>query len=63
MNPDFERDGYLVVKNFIPRDSADMLCALTLKAVADGVASPGQGRGGEHPYTWNIIVFPHSILF
>ena len=30
MNPDFERDGYLVVKNFIPRDSADMLCALTL---------------------------------
>ena len=51
MNPDFERDGYLVVKNFIPRDSADMLCALTLKAIADGVASPGQGRGGEHPYT------------
>ena len=57
MNPDFERDGYLVVKNFIPRDSADMLCALTLKAVADGVASPGQGVGGEHPYTWNINSF------
>ena len=34
-----------------------MLCALTLKAVADGVASPGQGRGGEHPYTWNINSF------
>ena len=41
MNPDFERDGYLVVKNFIPRDSADMLCSLTLKAVADGVVLMG----------------------
>ena len=59
MNPDFERDGYLVVKNFIPRDSADMLCSLTLKAVADGVAKPGQGIGGEHPLTWNINSFSY----
>ena len=57
MNSDFEKDGYLVVKNFISRDSADMLCALTLKAISDGVASPGQGVGGEHPFTWNINSF------
>ena len=53
MNSDFERDGYKIVKNFISRDSADLLCCLCLKSVADGVAKPGGGRGGEHPYTWN----------
>ena len=53
MNSDFERDGYKIVKNFISKDSADLLCCLCLKSVADGVAQPGGGRGGEHPYTWN----------
>ena len=54
MNSDFERDGYKIVKNFISRDSADLLCCLCLKSVADGVAQPGGARGsGEHPYTWN----------
>ena len=54
MNSDFERDGYLVIKNFISKDSADLLCALTLKAISDGIATRGPCGFGEHPNTWNI---------
>jgi len=39
MNSDFERDGYKIVKNFITKDSADILCALTLKTIFDPLLS------------------------
>ena len=55
MNSDFERDGYLIIKNFISRESADLFCALTFKAIEDGVAFVGSGE--EHPLTWNINNF------
>ena len=58
MNKEFEKNGYVIVKNLINRDAADTLCALTFKHIADGKAQPGSGRGsGEHPFTWNINAF------
>ena len=58
MNKEFEKNGYVIVKNLISRDAADTLCALTFKHIADGKAQPGSGRGsGEHPFTWNINAF------
>ena len=54
MNSDFERDGYIQVKEFIPKDAAHILCAHTFKAIAEGDAAVGASRGGgEHPSTWN----------
>ena len=56
MNPDYKRDGYIFIKNFISKEISDMLCAYVLKLVSEGKAIEGKhdGAAGEHPLTWNI---------
>ena len=52
-NSDFERDGYISVKELISKDSAHILCAHAFQSIAEGNANVGEGIG-EHPLTWNI---------
>ena len=60
MNPDFERDGYLVVKNFIPRDSLHDIC-LNIKT-KQMVLQTSQGLVVNILILGILIVFPFDPL-
>lgn len=63
MNSKLEKHGYFIERNFLNRNTVDLLCLYSLKSVQDGISTPGQlDNPIEHKLSWNIRDDGHAAF-
>tara|TARA_R110000822_G_scaffold53914_3_gene138693 strand:- start:20 stop:634 length:615 start_codon:yes stop_codon:yes gene_type:complete len=63
MNSKLEKHGYFIERNFLNRNTADLLCLYSLKSVQDGISTPGSTDDPiEHKLSWNLGAPGHAAF-